>query len=78
MTEVIDYGSRRNKLFTSRRALDTGDENDFAVELDKEFLLSYQYSKSQNHFDQHTSFFEPFRLVLLSDGQTVKGWDALL
>ena len=28
-SEVIDFGSRHYKMMTARRALDTGDSNDF-------------------------------------------------
>jgi hypothetical protein len=28
-SEILDYGSRRTKMFKARRALDTGDPNDF-------------------------------------------------
>lgn len=33
--EYTDYGSRHQKLFTARRALDTSDADDFAFQLDR-------------------------------------------
>ena len=44
VTEVFDYGSRRNKLITARRALDTSDLDDFMFQLDKEMVLAYSFS----------------------------------
>ena len=73
---MIDYGSRRTKLFTARRALDTGDPDDFAFQLDREMVIAYSFSVSTLRFEN-----EPFdnsqSLLLLSDGQVYHGWGEL-
>ena len=76
MLEVLDYGSRRNKLYKARRAIDTGDKSDFMFQLDREMVLAYQYSKTKTDYERH-EFLESHPLLLLSDGQTYKGWDEL-
>lgn len=43
-SEIVDYGSRQHKLFKARRAIDTGDPDDFAFQLDKEMVIGYQLS----------------------------------
>ncbi len=53
MLEVVDYGSRRNKLYRATRALDTGDKSDFMFQLDREMVLAYQYSKTKMDYERH-------------------------
>ena len=74
--EIIDYGSRRNKLFTARRALDTGDANDFAIQLDREMVISYFFANESSKFERN-DFSNRMALLFTGDGQTTKGWDAL-
>ena len=66
-TEVFDYGSRRNKLFSARRALDTGDDQDFAFQLDRQMVLGYQFSSQTTLFEDH-HFPNQTTLLVKSDG----------
>ena len=75
-TEVYDYGSRRNKLFTTRRSLDTGDDNDYAFQLDKQMVIGYQYSAATTLFEDH-HFPNQSTLLVMSDGQTCTSWNSL-
>lgn len=67
MSEIVDYGSRHNKLFTARRALDTEDLQDFAFQLDREMTIGFQYSTDTSNFDMH-EIMNKSTLLLLSDG----------
>ena len=68
MTEIVDYGSRRNKLITARRALDTSDLDDFMFQLDKEMVLAFSYSIDSSQYSHDESFTKESTLLLLSDG----------
>ena len=57
--------------------LDTGDEKDFAIQLDREMKMSYQFSRETSAFEKH-DFTQPLVLLFLSDGQTIAGWNELL
>ena len=39
-----DYGSRRNKLFTAKRSLESVDDKDFVFAPDTELFLAFHYS----------------------------------
>ena len=78
VSHVVDYGSRHMKLFTARRALDTGDEQDFTFQIDREMTIGYQYSTTTSDFHSNTFIPTMSSLLLLSDGQACNGWDTLL
>ena len=67
MTEIVDYGSRYNKLFTARRALDTEDVQDFAFQLDRETTIGFHYSTESSNFEKH-EIMDKSTVLLLSDG----------
>lgn len=48
-TEVADFGSRYEKLFTARRKLDTGDPEDFAIQLDRQFEIMFEVSRQSDN-----------------------------
>ena len=74
---MIDYGSRRNKLFTAKRNLESTDENDFVFSPDTELVIAYHYSTETSIYDQKP-FEKSNALLFTTDGQTCKGWDELL
>ena len=76
--DITDDGSRRQKLFTARRALETTEENDFIFQVDREVEIGYYFERSGFLFDLKDGFPNSDTLLLLSDGQTCKGWDSLL
>ena len=86
VSEVSDYGSRHYKLFQARRKLDTGDSDDFAIQLDKQMQISYEVVRegstaisptfTSSGVVEHV-FTDPQHLLFLSDGQTTKGWGHL-
>ena len=75
-TEIVDYGSRRTKLFTARRALDTGDPDDFMFQLDREMVIAYSFNVGSVQFENQ-DFDNKHTLLLLSDGQVYHGWGEL-
>jgi len=67
ITEIVDFGSRRNKLFKAKRALDTGDIEDFIFQLDREMAVGFSFSKQTTVYNKH-EFTQTEPLLLLSDG----------
>ena len=68
-----DLGSRYQKHFTSRRGLESPDENDFAFQIDRELLFGYQLIKDvepglgdSGYEPQETWNYDS--ILLLSDG----------
>ena len=66
--DITDDGSRRQKLFTARRSLETSEENDLVFQLDKEVEIGYYFSRSAALFDLKDGFPNSDSLLLLSDG----------
>ena len=52
-TTVKDSADGKFKTFTTRRALDTGNKNDFAIQPDKPMVMCYAYRTGSGDFIQH-------------------------
>ena len=66
-TTIEDSADRMFKTFTTRRALDTGNKNDFVVQPDKQMVMCYAILTGSGDFIQHKKQ-DIFSIMLSSSG----------
>jgi len=71
-TTIEDSKDRQHKIFTTRRALDTGSKDDFVVPLDKPIVMCYAYRTGSGDFIEHQEH-DIFSVMFSSSGIASKG-----
>lgn len=71
-TTIEDSADGKFKTFTTRRALDTGNKNDFAIQADKQLVMCYAYRTNNGDFIQHKER-DVFSLMFSSSGIATQG-----